>query len=339
MKALRQRKLRCFMVLNVIIFSSLNVVWLYAILFKKSNIIAKDPNNSQRQMTLPSETKEALSLKVTALTQSRPIKQDSLLHKTYLTSRKQCSSKVCLLIMVLSSPNNFNRRSGIRKTWATDHSLMSKWKTVFLIGQVLGDDVLNKYLDDEEKKHGDLIRGEFKDAYRNLTYKTQMGLEWASKYCDFQFLLKTDDDVFVNPYKLIDFLEKPATPKTKFYTGNCQFSATPLRDGKYAVSWEEYNKTKYPDFCNGPAYVLSSDLIPKLVDLFDVSKKPMPLEDVYIGSLLEIIGGVKVISNGLFSAINPANCGHYGGVFTYHMANTPHCMEQLFNLMMKERGK
>ena len=31
-----------------------------------------------------------------------------------------------------------------------------------------------------------------------------MDLELASKYCDFELLLKADDDVFVNPYKLMD---------------------------------------------------------------------------------------------------------------------------------------
>ena len=330
---LQRKPIRYFMLFNVIIFSGFNLVLLYKYLHHKSKVAIND----QTQMTMLNDTTESLSLDVTALTQSPITEEPGPPHKTYLTTRKRCSSKVFLLIMVFSTPNFLDRRSGIRKTWAIDHSLMVRWKTVFLIGQVLGDDVQNKYLDDEDRKHGDLIRGTFVDAYRNLTYKTQMGLEWASKYCDFQFLLKTDDDVFVNTFKLMDYLREPGTSKTKFYTGSCQYNAIPWRQGKYAVSFEEYNKTRYPDFCNGPAYVLSSDLIPQLVDLFDVSKKPMPLEDVYIGSLLEIIGGVKVISNGLFSSINPANCGHYGGVFTYHMANTPHCMEQLFNLVMKER--
>ena len=27
-----------------------------------------------------------------------------------------------------------------------------------------------------------------------------MGLEWASKYCNFRFLVKADDDVFVDPH-------------------------------------------------------------------------------------------------------------------------------------------
>jgi len=40
-----------------------------------------------------------------------------------------------------------------------------------------------------------------------------MCLEWASKYCDFEFLLKADDDVFINPYKVMDYLRKPDTPK------------------------------------------------------------------------------------------------------------------------------
>ena len=83
------------------------------------------------------------------------------------------------------------------------------WKTVFLLGHAVGDSILNEYLEAEGKIHRDLIRGAQKEHYHNLTLKTQTGLEWASKYCDFEFLLKADDDVFVNPYNRLDYLGKP----------------------------------------------------------------------------------------------------------------------------------
>ncbi|XP_068696723.1 beta-1,3-galactosyltransferase 5-like isoform X2 [Montipora foliosa] len=237
----------------------------------------------------------------------------AFVHKTYLLSQTRCIHKVFLLIIVISSPYNFERRSAIRRTWAGGSSVDDKWKTVFLVGQGNGERWQNEQLEAEERMHGDLIRGTQKEHYRNLTLKTQMGLEWASKYCDFQFLVKADDDVFVHPYNLIDFLKKPQTPKTKLYMGRCPQRGVPKRGpGKYGVSWTEYNKTSYPPYCTGPAYVLSSDLVPKLVDLFNV-KVPLPLEDVYIGTLVDKIGGVEAVTHREFRTLQRGPCRYYPG--------------------------
>ena len=69
---------------------------------------------------------------------------------------------------------------------------------MFLLGHDVGDSVQNEHLKTEEIMYRDVIRGSQNEQYRNLTLKTQMGLERASKCCDFEFLLKTDDNVFVN---------------------------------------------------------------------------------------------------------------------------------------------
>lgn len=47
-----------------------------------------------------------------------------------------------------------------------------------------------------------------------------MGLEWVVKYCDFDFFLKIDDDVFVNIYKLVDYLRRLQIFKRQLYLGN-----------------------------------------------------------------------------------------------------------------------
>lgn len=97
---------------------------------------------------------------------------------------------------------------------------------------------------------------------------------------------------------------------------------------------EEYNKTRYPDFCSGPAYVLSSDLVHKLVDLFDV-KKPLKLEDVYIATLVETLG-VKAVRHPGFHSLQFGPCQQYTDTVVYHRASLQ-CMEELFNEAMKER--
>ena len=260
---------------------------------------------------------------------------DLVPHTTYLISRTRCPREYFLLIMVMSSPYNFKRRSAIRNTWAGGQS-EERWKTVFLVGQGEGDTAQNQRLAAEEEMRGDLIRGAQKEHYRNLTLKTQMGLEWASKYCNFQFLVKADDDVFVDPHAMINHLKKPDTPKTNLYTGRCIHRGFPKRRGRYAVSWEEYNKTGYPPFCAGPAYVLSRDLVPRLVNLFNV-KNPLPLEDVYIGTLIEKIGGVDEVLHPGFRLLEYGPCKYHSYTLAYHVVRNGGCMIQLFNLAMKER--
>ena len=119
---------------------------------------------------------------------------------------------ISFLIVVFSATTNFDRRDIIRKTWASDPSVEIRWKTMFLRSQPTGNSTLKEYLKAEESIFNDFIHGAQKKNYCNLTLKTEMGLEWAAKYCDFQFLLKADDDVFVNPYRLMDCLRNPDTP-------------------------------------------------------------------------------------------------------------------------------
>ena len=312
---------------------------LFTIILKA--LVSKDPylravkdlkNQKASEKGLLNKNNNSLDLKVEALTPSTNKKQ-ALPHKTYLISRERCTKKVFLLIMVFTRPASFDRRLVIRKTWAPDPSMKTRWKTVFLLGQTPHDSVQNEYLEAEGMMHRDLIRGAQKEHYNNLTLKTQMGLEWASKYCDFQYLLKADDDVFINPYLLMEYLRKPDTPKTKLYTGACRYGR-PFRRGKYGVSVEEYNRTTYPGFCNGPAYVLSSDMVHKLVEMFDISKKPFKLEDVYIGLLVEKMGGVKPVRH--YSFRYSGQCTLYPNTFSQHRASVE-CLEKLHNLAIKER--
>jgi len=228
--------------------------------------------------------------------------------------------------MVFTPPANFDRRTVIRKTWPTDPSMKITWKTVFLLGHAVGDSIMNEYLETEGKIHRDLIRGAQKEHYGNLTLKTH--------YCDFEFLLKADEDVLVNPYNLLDYLGKPNTPKTKRYTGKCRrHGLRSFRGEKYGVSLEDYNRITYPAFCSGPAYLLSSDLVHKLVEMFDVNKKPFKLEDVYKGMLLEKMGDIKAVENPLFSY--SGQCKFAPDAISQHIVSAQ-CMEELFNLAVKE---
>ncbi|KAK8764334.1 hypothetical protein V5799_033058 [Amblyomma americanum] len=69
-------------------------------------------------------------------------------------------------------------------------------------GRVLQERVAN-----ESARYGDVIQAAFRDSYRNLTLKTVFLLKWAYMHCSStRFVMKADDDVFVNVNNLLRFL-------------------------------------------------------------------------------------------------------------------------------------
>lgn len=261
-------------------------------------------------------------------------KQQPTIHQTYLKTRTRCPQKFPLLILVLSSPLNFQQRRVIRQTWGTDYAMDKTWKTMFLLGQAKHP-MEAKYLIEEAIIYGDLIQGLQTDSYSNLTLKTEMGLEWAVKYCDFDFLLKTDDDVFVNTYKLVDYLRRPQTSKRQLYLGNVAQRQKTRRRGKWALSLQEYQSNFLPKFCLGPGYVLSKDLVSRFVEIFDV-KKPLKLEDVYMGMLAERIGVTPSNHSGFITYSEEKHCTYNSKWIVVHEAS-PYCIMKLFDIALEER--
>ena len=54
---------------------------------------------------------------------------------------------------------------------------------------------------EENDRHGDILQESFHDSYNNLTIKSIFILKYfvrAAKYFENKFLLKTDDDSFIN---------------------------------------------------------------------------------------------------------------------------------------------
>lgn len=162
-----------------------------------------------------------------------------------LTISTKCDSKIFLTVMVLTSPKNFGHRTAIRNSWAytytkdikllkvtkpvrdDEKSIRPKdmFKTVFVIGKS-DNEIEMKWVYAEAKQYGDIIFGSLHEDYQNLTMKTRLGLKWTYFDCDTKYVLKTDDDVYVNPVKLTEWLKE--MPREKFYTGWC-FPGNPVR--------------------------------------------------------------------------------------------------------------
>lgn len=218
-------------------------------------------------------------------------------HRTALITTTACEQYYFLLILVSSAPYNFKRRDYIRHTWAIDYAIKPRWKTAFLVAQTRIQNDSNLLLTENEV-HADLIRADYYDHYWNQSLKLLMGFEWAARYCNFSFLLKVDDDVFVNFPKLIFFLNDSAIPNEKLYMGNAIRSPCASRHGKWQIYKEEYTEERYPDYCSGFGFILSHDVVALFVEVYDLVPN-FRIDDVYVGMLAHKTG-IKAVHNDEF---------------------------------------
>ncbi|XP_017772816.1 PREDICTED: beta-1,3-galactosyltransferase 5 isoform X1 [Nicrophorus vespilloides] len=170
-----------------------------------------------------------------------------------------------LLVMVHSAPTNFAKRKTIRETWGQRHDGM---KLVFMLGAV-DDYKLQKKLELENALHGDFVQGSFKDTYRNVTYKHVMVLKYAVYHCpSAKYILKTDDDVFVNMVVYLDFLNEDLSTHgvTDLLFCNVVKDSEAARSyrSKWRVSFKEYPQRVYPTYCPGWTLLYSPDVVFKL---------------------------------------------------------------------------
>lgn len=186
------------------------------------------------------------------------------------------------------SPENFQQRMIIRNSWSNP-DYFSNIKAVFLTGLSRSNEI-NEKLQHEFELFGDIVQENFMDTYKNLTLKTLMGFKWVSKYCsNAKFILKVDDDVVVNTVFLANYLNAELlNNETTYNTIRCFYyeKAHVFRnkDSKFYLSKEEFEPDYFQPYCDGPAYLLTTDLAEKFYNE-SANVKLFQFEDVYVGML------------------------------------------------------
>ena len=175
------------------------------------------------------------------------------------------------------------------------------WKTVFLLGQT-HNPKLDDLLQDEASFYEDIVFGDFIDSYRNLTRKMALGVQWAAKHCQAEYVMKADEDSYVNIHELILWLKEYQRKQRQkpLYLGAAVIGAEPYRepDNKFYVSEKEYPYATYPPYASGPGYAYSGKLLVKLSEALKVVRL-FPNEDACFGSLMQYIK-VKLTNNERF---------------------------------------
>ncbi|VDK17334.1 unnamed protein product [Anisakis simplex] len=226
--------------------------------------------------------------------------QPKTLPKCSGNSKELAQSKNFILIIVKSSAQNLDHRNAIRSTWGAINETMGyRIRTVFLVAMLDSEyqrkmgDVLSK----EANYYGDLLIGDFLDAYRNNTLKARpfivqhviadsflnqiviyripccnvffsiffqflTAVQLAFTYCSHAqsivpFAVLIDDDYFLSIENLIIEIRRHSS-NDHLYMG-WRFDTRPfrLRFFKHALSIAAYPYDRFPPYITAGAVLLS----------------------------------------------------------------------------------
>ncbi|XP_042081856.1 N-acetyllactosaminide beta-1,3-N-acetylglucosaminyltransferase 3-like [Haplochromis burtoni] len=208
------------------------------------------------------------------------------------------SGEVFLLLVIKSSPGNYERREVLRKTWGEERLHNGVWiRRIFISGTTesgFEKERLNKLLELEQQEHNDILQWDFSDTFYNLTLKQILFLEWMERNCpNAHFLLNGDDDVFANTDNMVEYLQslKDNDGSQHLFTGHLIQGKGPIRgnNSKYYIPVQVHESDSYPPYCGGAGYLLSH--YTALV-IYKMSKSInlLPIDDVYMGMCLAKAG-------------------------------------------------
>ncbi|XP_048065208.1 N-acetyllactosaminide beta-1,3-N-acetylglucosaminyltransferase 3-like isoform X1 [Megalobrama amblycephala] len=208
------------------------------------------------------------------------------------------SADVFLLLVIKSSPENYNRREVLRKTWAEERLYKGVWiRRVFIIGTTkTGYEKrrLNKMLRLENNENKDILQWDFNDSFFNLTLKQILFLEWMERWCpNARFLLNGDDDIFANTFNMVEYLQgqEDNDGGKHLFTGHLIQNVGPIRhsSSKYYIPVQVRESESYPPYCGGGGFLLSG-FTAKTIYKMSHSVILLPIDDVYMGMCLEKAG-------------------------------------------------
>ncbi|XP_053334835.1 beta-1,3-galactosyltransferase 9, partial [Clarias gariepinus] len=214
------------------------------------------------------------------------------------------NSKPCLyypdllfLTIVFSSPNNTSHRDAIRSSWANQTMVQDvAVRTVFFLNPSTLE-TEHQVVWDESARHGDIVQCEG-PLSQDHWGQVKLALRWVLLFCPrARFVVLTEDTVFLNVPALGTYLLTLRTHPEDLYLGRVIHHASPERNyiKPHYVSLHLYPDRSFPDYCSGPAFLMSQDVVRKVY----VASKDVALAlpaDVLIGLCARAAGVVATHS-------------------------------------------
>ena len=217
--------------------------------------------------------------------------------KYLINTKSVCKEKLFVLAYIHTAPDHYKRRMVIRQTWGNPKYYTDlKMRIVFVMGKTDRQDIQDA-LEFEAEQYHDIVQEDFLDSYRNLTYKGIAALKWISNYCpDAKFILKADDDIFVNTFTLfrrLQSLNETGIDNKGLLMCLVWSRMKVMREGKWKVDIEDFKDDFYPTYCSGSAYTMSTDVA---IAMHNISYH-IPffwVDDFYITGMLPMkLGNIK----------------------------------------------
>lgn len=216
-----------------------------------------------------------------------------------------------LFIGVMSTLEASERRENIRLTWGSSAKHPPSVDYSFFLEAE--DEQASK---EEQLKYNDLIYVDTQSDYRTSVIKTYKILEYSHIHLDCRFILKADDDTFVNVMPLVQELQQMCRHhdcrRAKLYIGQMNQSgaikALHMPDGQPSQYYNAPYHTRtgleyYPHYMVGGGYIVTQDIAAGLVAVNSfVGLKVFHLEDANFGFWLSPLD-VHYVNHPQFSVL------------------------------------
>ena len=242
------------------------------------------------------------------------------------------SSRFKLVVLVSTHALHTGRRKLIRYYWG-NHSRWTtpfQWKVIFVTGFFSSFQKIQLHAEADTYK--DTLIESVEEDFYTLSFKVMLGLKWVQANLKYDFLLKCDDDVFVNIDRLMRLL---LTTRDQYFGQKMEFQPVE-REGRYGVSVEEHPSPIYDPFCSGGGFVLSHLTVSRMIPFFNWVN-PLKIDDAYIGKIVTK-AGIKAIHYGGFSMYN-FGCLFEKHLIVSHPVKEERCMKLLMRQCMILNGK
>ncbi|KAH8506922.1 hypothetical protein Peur_043897 [Populus x canadensis] len=245
-------------------------------------------------------------------------------------------SPIQLFIGILSATNHFAERMAVRKTWMQSSVIKSSNVVARFFVALNPRKEVNAVLKREAAYFGDIVILPFMDRYELVVLKTIAICEFGVRNVSAAYIMKCDDDTFVRVDTVLKEIDR-SSPNKSLYMGNLNLLHRPLRNGKWAVTFEEWPEEVYPPYANGPGYVISTDIAKFVIAQHGKrSLRLFKMEDVSMGMWVE-----------QFNSSTPVQYSHnwkfcqYGCLENYYTAHyqSPRQMICLWDKLARGRAQ
>jgi hypothetical protein len=286
------------------------------------------------------KSSETLTIKLSDVTKN--IKNSSIIYlhvQLDLTLNTAiCQENDYLIIYVLSTVMNIQRRKVIRSTWASKQTGVC---FVFILGQVpsltINSDEIQLKINNERKEYQDIIQINHNESYANVVYKEIAALQWSQYfYPNIPYLFKTDDDLIVDTilissiahllltnvsnnnsviskYRPTLISNIQSSDRTNFFRGgwDMAFQPTLRGEGKFGVSEAVWPHPTLPPYCSGFGWLMSKNIRDQLVKAsytYPLNKTAW-IGDVFISGFLAKQANVRCTGISIdYEQTSSANC-------------------------------